>query len=85
MPLTKAQGKRLRLGESGGDRPAERRFTAPHSSVQCATVDRVCPGCKVCSSQKSSCAMPAATIQRPKRCPTCYLPLISPNKDAERA
>lgn len=28
---------------------------------------------------------PAATIQRPKRCPTCYLPLISLNKSAERA
>lgn len=26
MPLTKAQGKRLRLGESGDDRPAERLF-----------------------------------------------------------
>ncbi|GAB6018272.1 MAG: hypothetical protein Lm2023SU_46370 [Serratia ureilytica] len=25
-PFAKAQGKRLRLGESGGDRPAERRF-----------------------------------------------------------
>ena len=57
MPFAKAQGKRLRLGEGGGDRPAERLFsTAPHSSVQCATVDRACPGCKVCSSQKSSCA-----------------------------
>ena len=56
MPFAKAQGKRLRLGEGGGDRPAERLFsTAPHSSVQCATVDRACPGCKVCSSQKSSC------------------------------
>lgn len=26
MPLAKAQGKRLRLGEGGGDRPAERLF-----------------------------------------------------------
>lgn len=26
MPFAKAQGKRLRLGEGGGDRPAERLF-----------------------------------------------------------
>jgi hypothetical protein len=55
MPLTKAQGKRLRLGESGGDRPAERRFL-----YRAAQFGAMCDGGqslpRVCSSQKSSCA-----------------------------